>query len=221
MSSSPGTYFLVTDFIDLSSHFRSSSSGTASGLSLAQKLARLHSTPAPTPEGCEKAQFGFPVHTACGDTMQDNTFCSSWEDFFRERRLGHILRAAEKNNGSDEDLSRIVARVMLEVVPRLLRSGHLQQSNGEEIVPVLVHGDLWSGNHTRGIMDVESGSVEEVVFDPSACYAHGEYEWGIMRMFGGFGGGFEKEYWKELGKLKGGRDEPVDEFEDRASLYEL
>jgi fructosamine-3-kinase len=109
-------------------------------------------------------------------------------------------------------------RIISSVVPRLLAPGHLRQGgSGEEIVPVLVHGDLWSGNHGRGEMnDVEGGGVEEVVFDPSACWAHGEYEWGIMRMFGGFGGRFEKEY----GEVKG-KDEPVGEWEDRVELYEL
>jgi protein-ribulosamine 3-kinase len=37
-----------------------------------------------------------------------------------------------------------------------------------------------------------------------------------MRMFGGFGVGFEKEYFKCKEK-----DEPVEEFEDRVMLYEL
>lgn len=138
-----------------------------------------------------------------------------------ERRLGHILRVAEKNNGPDDELSRLVTRVMREVGPRLLANGHLRQSNGEAILPVLVHGDLWSGNHARGVMNGEGEAVEEVVFDPSACYAHGEYEWGIMRMFGGFGGEFERTYWAEVERIKGGKDEPVEEFEDRLSLYEL
>jgi len=58
--------------------------------------------------------------------------------------------------------------------------------------------------------------VEEVVFDPSSSYSHAEFEWGIMRMFGGFSGAFEKEYFKLKEK-----DEPVGEWEDRVMLYEL
>lgn len=60
--------------------------------------------------------------------------------------------------------------------------------------------------------------MEEVVFDPSSCYVHSEFEFGIMRMFGGFGRAFEDEYYK---LKKGGRDEPVEEWEDRVRLYEL
>jgi len=54
----------------------------------------------------------------------------------------------------------------------------------------------------------EAGAVEEVVFDPSAAYAHSEYDHGIMNMFGGFGGSFFKEYFAVLPKT-----EPADEYE--------
>jgi fructosamine-3-kinase len=58
--------------------------------------------------------------------------------------------------------------------------------------------------------------VEVVIYDPSSCWAHGEFDFGIMRMFGGFGAAFEKEYYKYIG-----RDEPVEEYDDRVLLYEL
>jgi hypothetical protein len=63
---------------------------------------------------------------------------------------------------------------------------------------------------------IGGGPVEEVVFDPSAAWAHSEFEFGIMGMFGGFGGSLNKEYWKYKPK-----DEPVEEWEDRVQLYEL
>jgi len=98
-------------------------------------------------------------------------------------------------------------------VPRLLRDGHLGGEKG--IMPVVVHGDLWSGNAGRGRIGGE-GEVEEIVFDPSSCYAHSEYDLGIMRMFGGFGAATMKEYHELCPKT-----EPVREYEDRISLYEL
>ena len=54
-----GGAFLVTDFLDMCG----TSSGTekGSGMSLAAKLAKLHITPAPVPEGFLKPVFGFPV----------------------------------------------------------------------------------------------------------------------------------------------------------------
>ncbi|KAG4419932.1 hypothetical protein IFR04_006969 [Cadophora malorum] len=168
LSSTTGS-FLVTDFLNLSP---SSSSKPGSGVSLAHKLAKLHSIPAPIPDKYDKPMFGFPVPTCCGETVQDNTFKKSWADFYAENRLRHILR-------------------------------------------FVVHGDLWSGNRGNGTIGSDGG-IEEVVFDPSACYAHSEFEFGIMGMFGGFGGSFNKDYWSVKGK-----DEPVGEWEDRRVLYEL
>ena len=207
--------FLVTDFLDLSGGRSSSPSSKeqGSGMSLAQKLARLHTTPAPTPEGYDKPMFGFPVPTCCGDTEQPNDFTESWAEFYAEHRLLAILRKSEKNNGKDSSLRAMVEKTAKQVVPRLIGDGHL--NGGKGVTPVVVHGDLWSGNKGRGIIGGH-GAVEDVVFDPSSCYAHNEYELGIMRMFGGFGGAFLKEYHQLCPKT-----EPVDEYEDRVALYEL
>lgn len=113
----------------------------------------------------------------------------------------------------DTNLRSLVEKTIAETVPRLIGDKHL--NNGKGITPVVVHGDLWSGNKGRGRIGGK-GAVEDVVFDPSACYGHSEYELGIMRMFGGFGGSFLKEYHQICPKT-----EPVDEYEDRVNLYEL
>lgn len=204
LASSPGTFFLVTDFMDLQA------SGPSTGQSLAQKLAKLHTTPAPTPEGYDKPMYGFPVSTCCGSTVQDNSWKESWAEFYADNRLRAILRAATARNGKDEELSGAVEKVASQVVPRLLGDGHLKG-----VKPVVVHGDLWNGNHGRGRISERKG-VEEVVFDPSCVYGHSEYELGIMRMFGGF----DKAFWKEYGELVP-KTEPVHEWEDRVALYEL
>ena len=124
------------------------------------------------------------------------------------------MRSAEKNNRKDAEVSSLVEQTAQIVVPRLLRDGHLKAAGGENVVPVVVHGDLWSGNHGRGT--IGNGGVEEVLFDPSSCYCHSEYELGIMSMFGGFSGHFHQEYHALKAK-----DEPVEEFPDRVRLYEL
>jgi len=46
--------------------------GQNSGLSLAQKLAKLHSSPAPVPRGLPRPAFGFTVMTCVGRTPQNN-----------------------------------------------------------------------------------------------------------------------------------------------------
>lgn len=187
-------YFLATEFLDLSSSSSSSSkkSSGGSGLSLAAKLAKLHNTPAPIPDGHSTPQFGFPVPTCCGSTPQDNSWTPSWADFFAKRRLLAVLEHGERANGPDAALRKLVQRTISHVVPRLLGDSHLGGGGGcGAVKPVIVHGDLWSGNRGRGSFsgrdDGSDGAVEEVVFDPSSCYAHSEYELGIMQMFGGFG----------------------------------
>ncbi|KAF2751774.1 Ketosamine-3-kinase [Sporormia fimetaria CBS 119925] len=209
-TSQPSTSFLVTEFLNLTGRGASK----ANGPSLAAKLGRLHTTPAPIPEGQSSPVFGFPVTTFCGDTPQDNSYKSSWADFYAQNRLQHILKRAEKQNGSDKELRTLTVRVIAEVVPRLLADDHL--NNGKGVTPVVVHGDLWSGNASTGTIGDRSDGPEEVVYDPSACYAHSEYDLGIMKMFGGFGGSFLKEYHVHCPKT-----EPVEEYEDRVKLYEL
>lgn len=210
-----GSHFLVTDFLDMTSRSAGGSkeAGEGSGMSLAQKLGKLHSTPAPVPERYEKPIFGFPVTTCCGDTPQTNSYRESWAEFYGENRLLAILERSEKNNGKDGELRKLVEGTVRSIVPRLIGDGHL--NGGKGITPVVVHGDLWSGNKGRARI-AGVGAVEDVVFDPSACWAHSEFELGIMKMFGGFGGSFLREYHQICPKT-----EPVEEYEDRVSLYEL
>ncbi|KAI1111226.1 fructosamine kinase [Nemania sp. NC0429] len=198
-------HFMATDFLDLNS-----SAPGGSGQTLAQKLARLHTTPAPIPEGFDGPMFGFPVTTCCGSSPQDNSWKASWADFYANNRLRVILGDGIRSNGADAELSRAVETTIDVVVPRLLGDEHLKG-----VRPVVVHGDLWSGNHGRGRI-AGRGGAEEVVFDPSCVYGHSEYELGIMRMFGGFGSSFWKEYESLVPKA-----EPEEEWGDRVALYEL
>jgi protein-ribulosamine 3-kinase len=120
----------------------------------------------------------------------------------------------ERNNGKDPELQHLVEITATKVIPRLLRDGHLRSPDGNNIVPVVVHGDLWNGNYGQGT--IGTGGMEDVVFDPSSAWAHSEFDAGIMGMFGGFGPSF----WNEYHKFKP-KDEPVEEYDDRVQLYEL
>ncbi|MCJ1340333.1 1-phosphatidylinositol-3-phosphate 5-kinase [Bachmanniomyces sp. S44760] len=216
LADTPEAYFLATDFLDLSPRALGSggSSDTgASGMTLAAKLAKLHTTAAPVPKASSDPVFGFPVTTCCGDTPQSNGFKKSWVDFYAENRLLAILKRSERTNGPDPELRSLIEKVASVIVPRLLGHGHLGGEKG--IIPVVVHGDLWSGNKGRGRIGARA-AVEDVVFDPSACWAHSEYELGIMKMFGGFSDAFFHEYHSICPKT-----EPQEEYEDRVSLYEL
>jgi len=72
---------MVSRYFDLSS-FRSSGTQTE----LAKKVAEMHTPPA----GVER--YGFEVPTHCGMTEQDNTWEEGWMVFFRDRRLGDLVR---------------------------------------------------------------------------------------------------------------------------------
>ncbi|KAF1983848.1 Ketosamine-3-kinase [Aulographum hederae CBS 113979] len=218
-SENPSTSYLVTDFLDLSSRLSSSSTSTSTKSkskssipppSLAAKLARLHTTPAPTPPGHKSPQFGFPVPTCCGDTPQDNTYNPSWSSFYANSRLRFIGRRCSPD---DAELAELIETTASKVVPRLLGDRHL--NHGKGVTPVVIHGDLWSGNASRGCIAGQT-EPQDVVYDSSACYAHSEYELGIMRMFGGFGAAFLKEYHGLVPKT-----EPAEEYDDRIALYEL
>ncbi|KAL9086750.1 MAG: hypothetical protein Q9159_003969 [Coniocarpon cinnabarinum] len=164
LADSSSKYFLVTDFLDISGR---RAGGTGSGtMTLAQKMAKLHTTTAPIPEGHDKPMFGLLV----------------------------------------------VQKHML-----------LAQSHPTR-----------AGNAARGSIGGRK-EVEDIVFDPSASYAHSEFDLGIMnvsavsssncdpiidesfmKMFGGFGSSFFNEYHELCPKT-----EPAAEYDDRIALYEL
>lgn len=76
-------YFLLTDFIDM----EATAGGQSSDISLAQKLAQLHDTPPPIPNGFSRPVFGFHVMTYVGRTPQISSWNGSWPNFFAENRL--------------------------------------------------------------------------------------------------------------------------------------
>lgn len=46
--------------------------------------------------------------------------------------------------------------------------------------PVILHGDLWSGN-----AGYDEATCAPVIFDPASYYGHNEADLGITHMFGG------------------------------------
>ncbi|EPS40127.1 hypothetical protein H072_6081 [Dactylellina haptotyla CBS 200.50] len=198
-------YFLATEFIELSR----SSSGHRGGISeedsLAAKLAKLHSEPAPS-----AGKYGFPVSTCCGSTIQDNTYEDNWPDFFVKRRLNAIFQACNLSHGPQSDLVASINRTA--TIARYLLS-RLSPSASK---PVVIHGDLWSGNQSRGSIPPRITHATPLIFDPSGCYAPAEYDHGIMIMFGGF----DRIFWKDYESIVP-RGEPIDEYEDRVKLYTL
>ena len=131
----------------------------AEGLGLG--LAKLHRRTA--------GSFGFPTHTYCGTTRQDNTSAPSWAEFYGRRRLDPLLRLLESERGLSAADRHVYGRV-IDRLPELVADGS---------PPSLIHGDLWSGN-------VLGSAHGPALVDPACAYADREMELGMMTLFGGF-----------------------------------
>ncbi|KZT02459.1 fructosamine kinase PKL/CAK/FruK [Laetiporus sulphureus 93-53] len=145
--------------------------------------------------------FGFHVPTFCGATRQQNGWYDSWEECY-DRLIGSLLDTLEKRGGY-ESLCKQGKEVRKRVIPALLGPLVIQ--------PVLLHGDLWSGNTGT---DRKTG--QPVIFDPSSYFGHNEADLAIARIFGGIPHSFFNTYHEYLAK-----SEPQDQYDLRGDLYEL
>ncbi|KAF0032783.1 hypothetical protein F2P81_015073 [Scophthalmus maximus] len=104
-------------------------------------------------------KFGFSVPTCCGYLPQRNEWQDDWVTFFSQQRLQHQLDMAENSYG-DREARELWAKLQLKI-PQFFKD--------VEIVPALLHGDLWGGN-------VSECAEGPVTFDPASFYGHSEYE---------------------------------------------
>ena len=141
-------------------------------------------------------KFGFYNDNYCGSTPQNNSWQNEWIGFFRDNRLGYLLDLIQKDRSLPAGEMNIYRR-LLEKIPRLIPA---------DSKPVLIHGDLWSGNY----MSTSGGPA---LIDPASYYADREMEMGIMTMFGGFSQRFYAAY-NEINPL------PAD-WKERNALYQL
>ncbi|XP_055448515.1 ketosamine-3-kinase [Psammomys obesus] len=141
-------------------------------------------------------QFGFEVVTCCGYLPQVNDWQKDWVTFYARQRIQPQIDMVEEKCGDREALE-LWSALQLKI-PDLFRD--------LEIVPSLLHGDLWGGN-------VAEDSSGPIIFDPASFYGHSEYELAIAGMFGGFSSSFYSAYHSKIPKAPG--------FEKRLQLYQL
>ncbi|XP_005407241.1 PREDICTED: ketosamine-3-kinase [Chinchilla lanigera] len=141
-------------------------------------------------------QFGFDVVTCCGYLPQVNDWQKDWVKFYTQQRIQPQIDMVERGSGDREAL-QLWSALQLKI-PSLFRD--------LEIVPALLHGDLWGGN----VAEDASGPI---IFDPASFYGHSEYELAIAGMFGGFSSSFYSAYHSKIPKAPG--------FEKRLQLYQL
>ena len=133
---------------------------------LGQQLAALHHR--------TSDRFGFSSDNYLGATPQPNSSESIWVDFFRQKRIEHLLRLLESNGMAVPEGGRFLERIPL-LIP-------------EKPPAAMIHGDLWGGNKSY----LPEGTP--VVFDPATYFGDAECDIAMTRLFGGFGPQFYEAY---------------------------
>ena len=122
--------------------------------------------------------FGFFHDNFIGTTPQPNGWKDNWIDFWREHRLGFQLRLAAQNSYGGQLQS--LGEKLLDALPTFFENYTPQ--------PSLLHGDLWSGNHSF----LADGTP--TIFDPATYYGDREADLAMTELFGGYGADFYAAY---------------------------
>jgi fructosamine-3-kinase len=141
-------------------------------------------------------RFGFGAPSYCGLTPLDNRWCDAWPEFYRDRRLGPLVKALADRGALASGDRQVFDRVLIRL-PELLSGGP---------VPSLIHGDLWSGN-------VVHSARGPALVDPACAFADREMDFGISTLFGGLSARAMAAY-EEAWPLPSG-------WRDRNGLYQL
>lgn len=136
---------------------------------LAEGLAALHRN--------NHEQFGLDEDNYIGTLVQQNTWKTSWADFYAENRILPLVRQLVdmKHFGTKESrLADALAIRLTDIFP--VES------------PALLHGDLWAGNY------MFMGNGDPVIYDPAVYYGHREMDIAMTMLFGGFDSSFYQRY---------------------------
>lgn len=154
-------------------------------------LAFLHHT-------TRQAQYGFDMDSYLGTFKQSNQWQKDWIGFWRDRRIDPQLTLLKQLLSFQDPLLKAADKLMAQLDKVLACDPE---------PAVLLHGDLWSGNTAAN----QKG--EPVIFDPASYYGQREAEFGMMRLFGGFGPTCEAAY-QEVWPFQPG-------YERRIEVYRL
>ncbi|KAL8641087.1 MAG: hypothetical protein Q9226_008675, partial [Calogaya cf. arnoldii] len=84
--------------------------------SFTSAVARLHKASLPLSPG----KYGFAVPTHMGFTAQDNSWCDTWEEYFRQGMVRMLAREQDVH-GPWPELDELCEQLYDRVIPRLLR----------------------------------------------------------------------------------------------------
>lgn len=136
---------------------------------LGQCLAALHRCTAPV--------FGNREPNYIGSLPQNNTSCTSWEDFYTHYRILPLVRQLADDGVLEKKYITVAENCC----------NRLQHAFPPE-PPALLHGDLWSGNILC------TNNSQPVLIDPAVYYGHREMDLGMTLLFGGFDARFYAAY---------------------------
>jgi fructosamine-3-kinase len=163
-----GQAVLVLSWLDINA-----GAGSSAGWGqLGEGLARLHRASA---SGNGGRGYGLEHNNFIGLSPQRNGWQRDWARFFRSERLEPQLAWAAAAGQPLPGAERL-----LELLPQWL--------NGHGAEPVLVHGDLWSGN--AALLQGGAGAL----FDPACHWADREVDLAMAQLFGGFPAAFFAGY---------------------------
>jgi fructosamine-3-kinase len=154
-----------------------------------KQLALMHRAGSPC--------FGRDDRRTTGSLAVPNDPCSSWVEFFGQRRLLPLWRLARDRGALPTDT---LAALELTI-------DRLDSIGGPAEPPARLHGDLWAGNR---LIDATGRSW---LIDPACHGGHREYDLAMMRLFGGFGPGCFEGYAAEWPLADG--------VEQRIALHQL
>jgi fructosamine-3-kinase len=119
-----------------------------------RRLARVHQATGPA--------FGWDRDGAIGRLVMENDRTDDWPAFYARHRLVPYM-------------DRLPGGPTLRLV-EAIEDGRLATLLDHDVVPSLVHGDLWAGNVVGG----------EYLIDPAVHHADRELDLAFARFFGGF-----------------------------------
>ncbi|WP_127850123.1 fructosamine kinase family protein [Lacticaseibacillus hulanensis] len=167
-------------------------SGHGSQADLGRLLAHLHSFTSPD------GRFGFDQPYAGTSVSFSNDWVDTWQELFVHQRLDKLAdHIVQKGLWSQQEYA-------LYSQARQVITAALAQHKS---TPVLLHGDLWSGNY------MFTADGRPALIDPAAVYGDREFDIGVTTVFGGFGPDFYAAYQDAL---------PMDDgWQQRLNFYRL
>lgn len=144
-----------------------------------QKLALMHKQ--------THSKFGLDFDNYIGSLYQDNTQNKNWTEFFIQNRLQAQLSIGNFSGTLLSDFDKLFQKL-----PNLFPNEK----------PVLLHGDLWSGNFLA-----KNGDTPMLI-DPAIYYGNREMDIAMSKLFGGFNSDFYFAY-NESRPLENGWEERI------------